>query len=133
MVSLHKHGGSRRQSKGWEVFKPRQEGIRRGRRVDGTDPSGWRSVQVLSTLLVVSTAVGSQGAADRMRLRSPSFFCYRGAIASTPSSSLSTSTSSSVKLFLESVLCRGKDGCWPFILIDLLCFCSMFHCAFCAE
>lgn len=74
MVSLHKHGGSRRQSKGWEVFKPRQEGMRRGRRVDGTDPSGRRSVRVLSTLSVVCAAVGTQGAAVRRLLCSSSFF-----------------------------------------------------------
>lgn len=91
MVSLHKHSGSRRQSKGWEVFKPRQEGMRRGRgrRWNGTDPGGRRSVRVLSTLSVVSAVVGTQGAADRMLLRSSTFFCGQGSIASTPPSSSS--------------------------------------------
>lgn len=119
MVSLHKHGGSRRQGKGWEVFKPRQEGMRRGRRVDGTDPGGRRSVRVLSTLSVVSTAVGTQEAAVRMLLRSSSFF-WGGGIHRLDPSIILVHHLLSVQLFLESVLCRGRGCRPPFIIVNLL-------------
>lgn len=60
MVSLHKHGGSRRQSKGWEVCKPRQEGMERGGGLEWIPVDG-----ALSALRDVSAAGVNKGDADR--------------------------------------------------------------------
>lgn len=123
MVSLHKHAGSRRQSKGLEVFKPRQEGMRRGRRrVDGTDPGGRRSGRVLSTLSSCPRPSAPGGPLTGCCFALPPNLFFMVRYPSPRPTILSVCLLvHSVKLFLESALCRGRGRCRPFIFIHLLC------------